>query len=420
MELIKSYIQNFLSRSGSYMFLGTIISRCLSFLASWLALQLIPNKELGVVLFAYSIIAFLIPFGGLGLHQSLIRYGALLKTDEDKNNLFIYVLKKGTLVTFFIISLIIIFGFVFPFKFENTRYYLTILSFVLIPSFILSIIQIQFRLKHKNKEFSKTDITYNLILVIAVLIFSYLFQEKGYIFAILIAPTITSLFFFKKLKINFSITKKLKIIDFSFWRYGFYSGITSVVSNLLLIIDILLIGHLMEDSEMVTAYKYVSLVPVSLLFISKAFITTDFVFFTEKIKNKEYIFNYIKSYMSLFFLISIVICGFSFLFSKEILTIFSEDFVIYSDSFLILIIGISGILIFRGLFGNLLCSIGKIEINSYIMAIALVLNVLSNFYLIPIYGIKGAAITSAVLMWFTGVFSCIWFLYLYNKMLINE
>jgi O-antigen/teichoic acid export membrane protein len=409
-----------MSRSGSYVFTATIISRCLSFLASWLALQLIPNKELGVVLFAYSIIAFLVPFGGLGLHQSLVRYGALLKTDEDKNSLFIYVLKKGTLVTFFIISLIIIFGYVFPFKFENTRNYLTLLSFVLIPLFILSTIQIQFRLKHNNKKFSETDIIYNLILVISVLVLSYLFQEKGYVFAIILAPTLTSLLFFRKLKINFSNTKKLKIIDFSFWKYGFYSGVTSVVTNLLLIIDILLIGHLMENSEMVTAYKYVSLIPLSLLFISKAFITTDFVFFTEKIKNKEYIFNYIKSYMSLFFLISLLICVISFFFSKEILTIFSEDFAVYSESFLILIFGISGILIFRGLFGNLLCSIGKIEINSYIMAIALVLNIFSNFYLIPIYGIKGAAITSAILMWFTGVFSCIWFLYLYKKMLINE
>ena len=381
---------------------------------------MIPNKELGVVLFAYSIITFLIPFGGLGLNQSLIRYGSLLSTENDKNSLFIYVFKKGTIVTLFIISLIIIFGYVFPFKFENTKNYLALLSFVLIPLFILSIIQTQFRLKHKNKEFSKTDITHNLILVLSVLTFSYLFQEKGYISALIIAPTLTSLFFFKKLKINFSITKKLKIIDFSFWKYGFYSGITSVVTNLLLIIDILLIGHLMEDSEMVTAYKYVSLIPLSLLFISKAFITTDFVFFTEKIKNKEYIFNYIKSYMSLFFLISIIICTFSFFFSKEILTIFSQDFTIYSESFLILIFGISGILIFRGLFGNLLCSIGKIEINSYIMAIALVLNIFSNFYLIPIYGIKGAAITSAILMWFTGVFSCIWFLYLYKKILINE
>jgi O-antigen/teichoic acid export membrane protein len=387
----------------------------LSFLASWFALQLIPNKELGVVLFAYSIVAFLVPFGGLGLHQSLIRYGSLLSTEKDKDSLFVYVLKKGTTVTFLIISLIIIFGYIYPFKFENTRYYLTLLSFVLIPSFILSIIQIQFRLKYNNKEFSKTDITHHLILVISVLIFSYLFQEKGYIFAIIIAPTLTSLLFFKKLNINFSVTKKLKMVDFSFWKYGFYSGITSVVSSLLLIIDILLIGHLMGDSEMVTAYKYVSLIPLSLLFLPRIFINTDFVTFTEKIKNKEYIFNYIKSYMSLFFLISILICGFSFFYSKEILSIFSQDFAIYSESFLILIFGISGILIFRGLFGNLLCSIGKIEINSYIMAIALVLNIFSNFYLIPIYGIKGAAITSALLMWFTGVFSCVWFLYLYKK-----
>jgi O-antigen/teichoic acid export membrane protein len=401
-------------------FLGTIISRCLSFLASWFALQLIPNKELGVVLFAYSIIAFLVPFGGLGLDQSLIRYGSLLSTEEDKNSLFIYVLKKGTMVTFLIISLIIIFGYVFPFKFENTKYYLTLLSFVLIPSFILSIIQIQFRLKYNNKEFSKTDITHNLILVISVLIFSYFFQEKGYIFALIISPTLTLLVFFKKLNINFSIAKKLKIVDFSFWKYGFYSGITSVVTSLLLIIDILLIGHLMEDSEMVTAYKYVSLIPLSLLFLPRIFINTDFVTFTEKIYDKTYIEQYIKSYMLLFFFISMVICVFSFFFSNEILSVFSQDFTIYSESFLILIFGISGILIFRGLFGNLLCSIGKIEINSYIMAIALVLNIFSNFYLIPIYGIKGAAITSALLMWFTGVFSCVWFLYLYKKMLINE
>lgn len=160
-------------------------------------MQLIPNKELGVVLFAYSIVAFLVPFGGLGLHQSLIRYGSLLSNEKDKDSLFVYVLKKGTTVTFLIISLIIIFGYIYPFKFENTRYYLTLLSFVLIPSFILSIIQIQFRLKYNNKEFSKTDITHHLILVISVLIFSYLFQEKGYIFAIIIAPTLTSLLFLK-------------------------------------------------------------------------------------------------------------------------------------------------------------------------------------------------------------------------------
>jgi O-antigen/teichoic acid export membrane protein len=87
----------------------------------------------------------------------------------------------------------------------------------------------------------------------------------------------------------------------------------------------------------------------------------------------------------------------------------------YADSFLILIMGIVGIYIFRGLFGNLLSSIGKIELNYYIISIAIVINIISNYYLIPLYGIKGAAITSAILMWFTGILSWLSFLYFFRK-----
>jgi O-antigen/teichoic acid export membrane protein len=67
------------------------------------------------------------------------------------------------------------------------------------------------------------------------------------------------------------------------------------------------------------------------------------------------------------------------------------------------------------LFGNLLSSIGKIELNYYIISIAIVINIISNYYLIPLYGIKGAAITSAILMWFTGILSWLSFLYFFRK-----
>ena len=76
MKKIKNYIQGFISRSGSYVITATLFARVFSFLASWLALKLISNEDLGVVLFAYNIILFLIPISGFGLNQSLIRYGA--------------------------------------------------------------------------------------------------------------------------------------------------------------------------------------------------------------------------------------------------------------------------------------------------------------------------------------------------------
>ncbi len=416
MKLIKNYIQGFLQRKGSYIFFATVGSRVLSFLASWLALQFIENKELGVVLFAYSIVAFLIPIGGFGLHQSLIRYGALLTSKTEKNSLFVYVFKKGILVSILLISILIIVAHYIPFQFQKTAYYLTLLSLLILPTFVFEIIRTQFRLNHNNKLFAYTEITHSAILVICVCILSFLYKEIGYIIALVSTPLFACLLFLKYLNIDFSVKEKKSIVDFSFWKYGFYAGLTSVVTNLLFIIDILLIGKLLSNSEMVTIYKYLTLIPFSVLLLPRVFIATDFVTFTKNINDKKYIFKYIKSYLLLFSIVSICMCIFFCLFSKEVLILFDKSFMQYTDSFVILIFGICGILIFRNLFGNLLCSIGKIEINYYIISIALVINVLSNYYLIPIYGIKGAAITSATLMWFTGIFSCIWFLYLYHKM----
>ena len=74
------------------------------------------------------------------------------------------------------------------------------------------------------------------------------------------------------------------------------------------VIDILLIGYLLEDTEMITNYRYISLIPFSLLFLPRVFIATDFVTFTENIFQKKYIINYIKSYMLFFFFASVISC----------------------------------------------------------------------------------------------------------------
>lgn len=415
MTQIKEYINGFINRSGNYILLSTLFSRGLSFLGSWIALQLIDDKELGVILFAFSIVQFVIPFGGFGLHQSLIRYGALLKSDKEKQQLFVYVLKKGIVASVIIILFLIVIGFFIPFQFENTYSYFSILTLTIFTVFILEIIKTQFRLQYKNRLYAITEFWYNVILTVLIFGLSYYFHGMGYIIALIVSPLITALFFIKKLNIKLNTKSSLKITNISFWKYGLFAGLSNVVTQLLILIDIILIGYLIDDSTTVTNYRYISIIPFSLLFLPRVFITTDFVSFTEKIGDKNYINTYIKNYMLFFGLISILLVLFSYLFGEQILLIFGEEYSGFADSFLILIIGITGIYIFRGLFGNLLSSIGKIEFNYYIISIAIVINIISNYYLIPIYGIKGAAITSAILMWFTGILSWLCFIYFYRK-----
>jgi len=412
---IKEYINDFINRSGSYVLFSTMAARVLSFLGSWIALQLIEAKELGVILFAYGIVQFIIPIGGFGLHQSLIRYGALLKSEDEKQQLFSYVLKKGIVASIAIILVLVGIGYFIPFQFDKTYGYFSILSLSILTVFILEIIKIQFRLQHKNRLYAITEFWYNIILTGLIFGLSYLFQGMGYIIALIVSPVLTALFFIKKLNVKLHIKNNLKITNLSFWKYGFFGGLSSVVTQLLILIDIILIGYLIDDPVAVTNYRYISIIPFSLLFLPRVFITTDFVTFTEKIHQKDYINRYIKNYMLFFGVVSILLLLFSYFFAEQILYIFGVEYMNYADSFLILIMGIVGIYIFRGLFGNLLSSIGKIELNYYIISIAIVINVISNYYLIPLYGIKGAAITSAILMWFTGILSWLSFLYFFRK-----
>lgn len=256
--------------------------------------------------------------------------------------------------------------------------------------------------------------------MLSIIILSYSFEEKGYAVALLITPIITSFFFISKIKIELKTIKKIPLFNIDFWKYGFFASLSNVVTQLLFVIDILLIGYLLNNSELVTNYRYISLVPFSLLFLPRVFIITDFVTITENIFNKKYVIEYIKNYLSLFTVISILMTLFCWFFSADILILFEESYSQYILSFRILIIGISGIFIFRNLFGNLLSSIGFAKTNYYIAMVSLTINIISNFFLIPLYGILGAAITTAVLMWISGILSGMSFWYLYTKKLSSK
>lgn len=414
MKNSKDFINGFLSRAGSYVFSASVISRALSFLASWIAIKLIPSKELGAVIYAFQIIAFIIPVAGLGLNQGLLRYGAQLKAKLEKNNLFIYTLKYGVTSCLVLIGILIISALLIDFKLDDTQFYLILLSAVLISHYAFGLTKIQFLLYKKNKSFSFVDLSYNILLVVLVAVLSYYYQALGYAIALIITPFIATLISLTKLNINWFASKKLEVTNFSFWKYGFFASMSNVTTQLLVSIDIILIGSILNNLELVTAYKYISLIPYSLLFLSQAVITTDFVNFTEKINDKHYIYSYIKNYMKIFSFISLGCLLFIYLFGGILLSFFQKDYSNYHNILMILTFGVSGILILRGVFGNLLSSIGKAHVNFIVTSIALFLNIVLNYYLIPAYGILGAAITTTFLMWFTGILCALFFFYYYS------
>ena len=420
MKDLKLFLEGFKNRHGLNILSSTIIARILSFFASWIALQFIPNFELGLVIYAFNIISFIIPISGFGASQGLLRYGALLKEEDEKYQLFYFIIKKGSVFSLLIIALIIILSPLLNSKIGHVQPYLIVVSFSILTLFLLESLKVLFRILHQNKLFAKIEITYNVLLVIFIFLGSYFFKEKGYLTVIVLVPLLTFIIYLSKIKKPSKHVNSIQKPSFSFWKYSFFTGLSNVATQLLIVLDIILIGSILLDPEMVTIYKYISLIPFSILFLPRAILTTDFVNLTKNYTDKTYIHKYIKTYFSLFSLISIILIIVSFLFTNLILSFFGEEFLSYKLAFRVLIIGISSVLIMRGLFGNLLSVIGKATINYWISVFAIIINLISNYILIPKYGILGAAITSAIIMWLTSILSVTLFYYYYKKIKISS
>ena len=420
MKDLKLFLEGFKNRHGLNILSSTIIARILSFFASWIALQFIPNFELGLVIYAFNIISFIIPISGFGASQGLLRYGALLKEEDEKYQLFYFIIKKGSVFSLLIIALIIILSPLLNSKIGHVQPYLIVVSFSILTLFLLESLKVLFRILHQNKLFAKIEITYNVLLVIFVFLGSYFFKEKGYLTVIVLVPLLTFIIYLSKIKKPSKHVNSIQKPSFSFWKYSFFTGLSNVATQLLIVLDIILIGSILLDPEMVTIYKYISLIPFSILFLPRAILTTDFVNLTKNYTDKTYIHKYIKTYFSLFSLISIILIIVSFLFTNLILSFFGEEFLSYKLAFRVLIIGISSVLIMRGLFGNLLSVIGKATINYWISVFAIIINLISNYILIPKYGILGAAITSAIIMWLTSILSVALFYYYYKKIKVSS
>ncbi len=409
------FIQNFISRKGGYIFIATVFSRLLSFLASWIALQLIPTTELGYAIYAFYIMTFIIPLAGFGFDQGVLRYGSQLKTIEEKNSLFLVALKKGVLFTLILIIFVLISSGFITENLQKSRSYFIIFSFSILTFYLFQLLKVQFRILEKNKLYAYLEVAYNIIFVLLIYFLSIKYHAKGYAFAFVITPLIAFILFVRYLKIDFKKVIGLDFINFAFYKYGFFSSLATISAQLLLAIDILLIGNILKDPALVTAYKYVMLVPFSLQILTRTVLTTDFVTLTKNIQQKMFIKKYIKSYLQLLTSVSLLILVFFFFFGKNILHIFKTDYQQYHLAFMLLTGAIIAVILLRGLFDNLLSAMGKATIIYYISTVGLVLNYSLNKLLIPKYSITGAAFTTLTVMWFTGIISALVFYYYFQK-----
>ncbi len=397
------------------MLFSVLFAKLVNFLVAVIVIRLISKEEYGLIAYGLTILSFLAPFVGAGVHQGLARFGSISRGQLHKKVLFRYAFRKGLKYTFLLIALVITFSPFLDKILEGSAIFLALLSFQMLSLFLLQMIQIYCRLLYLNKLFAQIDMLNSFILLITVIVLSSLFGGIGYVVSLVIVPVLISgyfLYLLKPHKVSGLAMLSANINQFEFMSYGLYQSAGSLIAQLLFAVDILIIGIVLQSAEMVAQYKASNILPFSFLIIASAVLSTDYVKLARASEeNTVFLKTYYSSYFKLFGIFGMAIIVFFYFSSGWLMKIFGAQYQGHPSLMFIFSIGVCGAILFRIPMGNILSAIGWPKTNALFSVIILILNLIANYFMILKYGIEGAAITTSALMWLSGLLSFGAFIY---------
>lgn len=418
MEII-NFIKSFFQRQGGYVLFSVFFAKLINFLVSVIVIWLISKEEYGLIAYGLTILSFIAPFVGAGVHQGLARFGSISKSQSGKKTLFRYAFKKGLQYTFLMITVVIVFSPLLDKILEGSGIYLAILSFQILSLFLLQMVQIYCRLLYLNKLFAQIDMLNSTLLLISVIIMSSFFGGIGYVISLIAIPILISLYFIFQLKPYGASDLQLNYLSINkteFISYGLFQSAGSVIAQLLFAVDIMIIGGVLKNAELVAQYKASNIIPFSFLIIASAVMATDYVKLARASEeNPLFLKSYYINYLKLFGALGVAMIVFFFFFSDDLMKIFGTEYEGHPHLMFIFSIGAVGAILFRIPLGNILSAIGWPKTNALLSIIVFLINIVASYYLVLIYGIEGAAVTTSFLMWLSGLLSLGAFIYYLKK-----
>lgn len=413
MKSLKDFLRSFFNNSGHYVFLSFLIAKICGFTGSLLIIRLLPEKEFGILSIALSVVAIFLPFTGFGSSQSLMRYGSIVSGEDEKQKLSAYFFFKGILFEIILLITFLAVSLFYLNKYEDIFLIFVFCTARLGGFYFVNHIQSFYRITAKNQTFARISNVTNIGGLLLILILTYFFKIYGYLTAIAVTPYL-SLFWLKKEM--YSSSKFIPGQYKEYWRYGMFTAATSLISDTLFSLDILLLG-LFSNENMVANYRVAILIPSNITFLAISFMQSDFPVLSKNYQNKSFLKSYLINFHKIFLPVCAGIFIFFYLFKSYILQFFfGETYMDNTTLFMILLIGFNLGMLTRNLYGNLLPAVGKIEINTWISLGSLILLSVMAYILVPMYGVIGMGIAMSSTILISGI-AYLLFFFLYLKKL---
>lgn len=383
MHTLINFLKEFYKNHGFLVFVSFFIQKLSAFIISLIVIRLLTKEEFGLLSIVPAVFVMFAPFTGLGLPVGLLRYGSLVKDENQKRKFISTMFRDGfyfqILLSVFFISISVL----FVRKYEDIFIIFVAFAVRLFGFLIFMHQQIVFRINFQNNKFASLNIYNAAIGVILVAVACYLWGFYGYLIAIAIHPYFTLFWTDKK---HFNLKEKFYSFDKrEVYKFSLHASFTNFGTDLLFAADILLLSYFFTESS-VAGYKVAILIPANVIFLTQSFIQSDYPKIVANSENLKFIKNYIKQYFKIFIPISVFIFLFGYFFKEQIISLFfGERYLYVSKMFSVFLITFLISMLFKVFFGNLLSAIGKMSYVTYGTIISVLVIIISSLILMPLY-----------------------------------
>ncbi|MDE6624935.1 MAG: oligosaccharide flippase family protein [Lachnospiraceae bacterium] len=386
-----------------HIFGANTINQIIAFASSFILIRILSKSENGVYSYAFNIYSFFALMNGFGIESACLqRCSETAKNSEKADSYLKFGMLFGSKINIFLGCLIAISGLCFSFPLEGVGRMLFLFALMPFVTTVFNCIQTYFRYNLLNVEYSKCSVVNTVLILCGSVAGAYLFKATGLILFRELAMAVSIVIgiyvykfpvmrIFKAVKISLAEKKDML-------RLAVISMVNVATGQLLYLIDVFLIGIIISDEIIVASYKTATIIPNALLFIPSALVVYIYPYFAQNQENKTWVkekfFMVLKYFAPLNALVSIVLIIFAPLIIR---IVFGSQYLDAVPVFRILSISYFFSATFRKVIGNLLVTQRKLNVNFWVGILEGLLNIISNWILIHLFGAIGAAITTLII-----------------------
>lgn len=402
-----------------HIMLCNILNNLFAFISGIVIVRMISKTEYGIYSYANNTISYFLIFSGLGMTNATFQLCCEYYNDKTQSqSIFRYGFRWGYIVNAILCIAALIYSFFANTSIKGTGPYLACMSLLPITNISLEFITIYFRSKLDNKRYSYILVTNAALTCICSVLGAIWFGVYGIIFLGYLPPILCCAI--AKYRMGYHISKKNKSLapklKATLWKMAITAAGSGAINNMLYLIDISVIAAFMKDEKAVASYKIASTIPTAMNFIPYAAAIYFYPFFASHINDIDWTRRMVKKLIlgaSLAF--GAISLGMLFLADHIVPIIFGTQYTDAVPVFQVLCISFFFQATFRVIFGNLLTTQRKLTTNLVSSILTGIINILGDILLIRPFKAMGVALSTLVVMIFSGVFCMSCYLYTLRK-----